>query len=98
MIVRIVKMEFVPEHSEAFLNLFESVKDKIRMQEGCYHLELLREQPGGNIFFTYSHWEDEAALNKYRHSNLFEVTWKKTKALFSQRAQAWSATQEHVLC
>lgn len=84
-------------HSEIFLDLFDSVKDKIRNREGCHHLELLREQPGGNTFFTYSHWEDEEALNKYRHSDLFAVTWKKTKVLFSQRAQAWSTIQEHVL-
>ncbi len=90
-------MEFLPEHSDAFLKLFESVKDKIQNREGCLHLELLRETTEGNTFFTYSYWEDEAALNNYRHSDLFGVTWKKTKALFSQPAQAWSTTQEHRL-
>ena len=90
-------MEFLPEHSDAFLKLFESVKDKIRNRDGCLHLELLRETTEGNTFFTYSYWEDEEALNKYRHSDLFGVTWKNTKALFSQPAQAWSTTQEHRL-
>jgi len=90
-------MEFAPSHSESFLKLFESVKQKIRNRNGCLHLELLRETEEGNVFFTYSHWEDEAALNDYRHSDLFGVTWKKTKALFSCPAQAWSTSQEHVL-
>jgi heme-degrading monooxygenase HmoA len=39
---------------------------------------------------TYSHWTGEEALDNYRHSELFRVTWAKTKQLFADRPEAWS--------
>ena len=90
MIRRIVKMTFRPEEVDAFLIDFDKIKNKIRKQDGCLHLELWREVAGSSVLFTYSYWEDEGALNAYRSSDLFKSVWKKTKARFSERAQAWS--------
>ena len=39
---------------------------------------------------TYSHWESEEALNKYRDSELFKSVWSFTKALFAEKPQAFS--------
>jgi heme-degrading monooxygenase HmoA len=39
---------------------------------------------------TFSLWESEEALNNYRHSELFSVTWAKTKILFADRPVAFS--------
>lgn len=94
MIIRIVKMEFKPEGVQDFLNLFEERKEKIRHFEGCRHLELWREEKSENVYFTYSIWEDESALNHYRFSELFKDTWSQTKALFQQKAEAWSLKRE----
>lgn len=90
MIVRIVKMEFKAEKVADFVEMFDHVKSKIKGQEGCLHLELMRGINEDHIFFTYSHWESEDHLNAYRHSELFEETWAYTKTLFSGRPQAWS--------
>jgi len=53
-------------------------------------MELLRQVNNPNVLFTLSHWENEDALNAYRASELFADTWKKTKALFAEKAEAWS--------
>jgi len=53
-------------------------------------LELWRDANTPNIFFTYSFWNSEDDLNAYRHSELFRKTWKETKALFSDKPEAWS--------
>ena len=90
MIKRIVKMTFQPDKVKAFQTIFEESKSKIRNFEGCHHLELLRCVKPANIFFTYSFWEDEDHLNKYRHSDLFQKTWAKTKVLFADKPEAWS--------
>lgn len=90
MIKRIVKMTFQEEKIEDFIAIFESVQTRIKKVEGCQHLELLRCTEPNNIFFTYSYWDDEAALNKYRHSDLFRSTWSKTKLLFADKPEAWS--------
>ena len=94
MILRIVKMQFLPEHVPSFLHLFEERKERIRRVDGCKHLELWRDAHDPTIFFTYSHWENEAKLNHYRFSPLFKDTWSKTKSLFAAKAEAWSLNRE----
>lgn len=90
MIKRIVKLGFKTEHVETFKQIFEESKLKIRGFEGCQHLELLQGATDPSVFFTYSYWENEEALNNYRHSPLFKSTWAKTKILFNQKPEAWS--------
>ena len=97
MIKRIVKLSFEPNHISSFLEIFESSKHQIRQFPGCHHLELLRCKSPDNIFFTYSYWESEAALNDYRHSELFKLTWSKTKQLFNDKPEAWSVDVIHNL-
>lgn len=90
MIKRIVKLTFREDETETFQKIFESKKNMIRAREGCLHLELWRDVKTPNVFFTYSFWKSESDLNAYRHSDLFKATWKKTKALFADKPEAWS--------
>ncbi len=90
MIIRIVKMTFDVENVNLFLALFEERRSVIRNFDGCTHLELWQEQGKKHVFFTYSHWQTESALDNYRHSDFFKDTWSRTKALFAERAEAWS--------
>lgn len=90
MLTRIVKMTFREDAVSDFLKLFEEVKDKIRAVDGCRHMELLRQKRQPNVLFTLSIWDDEEALNRYRDSELFAGTWKRTKALFADKPEAWS--------
>ena len=94
MLIRIVRMTFEPDKVEEFQKIFEESKDKIRARPGCQHLELWRDLHQPHIFVTHSHWDSEDALNAYRESELFRTTWKKTKALFSDRALAFSVTNQ----
>lgn len=93
MIKRIVKMTFRENAVPDFLAIFEESKTKIRRFEGCRHLELLRGIDEPNVLFTLSFWEDSQALERYRQSELFKTTWKKTKALFAAKADAWSVEE-----
>ena len=93
MIKRIVKMEFEPENVSAFVNIFKINKDIITTFDGCHSVELLRDINTQNIFFTYSIWDSESSLNKYRESNTFKDIWSKTKPLFSKKAKAWSVEE-----
>jgi hypothetical protein len=90
MFTRIVKMEFQENEISTFLANFETVKHKIRNFEGCLHLDLLRDKKDPTIFFTYSKWEQESDLEKYRHSELFKGVWATTKPMFRSKAVAWS--------
>ena len=91
MIKRIVKMTFREAETGRFLrDVFEESKSRIRAFPGCRHMELLRHTEQPNILFTLSIWDDEAALEAYRQSDLFRTTWAKTKALFAEKAEAWS--------
>lgn len=90
MLVRIVKMSFHPENIPAFLDHFETVKDKIRATEGNRFLELYQDQNNKCIFFTYSFWDSPDHLEAYRNSALFINVWAQTKPLFNAKPEAWS--------
>jgi quinol monooxygenase YgiN len=83
-------MTFDPSRVNDFLSVFNEKKEDIASCEGCLGLELLRDIHSPNIFFTYSKWENETFLEKYRNSDLFAGVWAKTKVLFTEKAQAWS--------
>jgi quinol monooxygenase YgiN len=89
-ITRIVRMHFRPGEREAFLAIFNASKDLIRQFDGCRHLELYNEAGLPDVFFTYSMLASDAHLEAYRNSELFQTTWAATRALFAEKAQAWS--------
>ena len=90
MFVRIVKMGFQEDKVEAFHDNFEQVKQDIRNFPGNRFLELYRDKKDPRVFFTYSYWESEEDLEKYRESALFTEVWAFTKQLFDRKAEAWS--------
>lgn len=94
MITRIVKLTFKEEHIPKFILIWKESKAKIAAFEGCNFVEMLQSKNPENICFTYSLWDSEEALNKYRHSELFQNTWAKTKVLFDGKPEAWS-TESH---
>jgi quinol monooxygenase YgiN len=83
-------MTFEPSKVEEFLENFHENKQHIRNFEGVEHLSLLKDKKDDNVFFTYSIWESEQHLENYRHSELFQSVWAKTKPLFTKKAEAWS--------
>lgn len=90
MFVRIVKMRFQEDKITLFLENFEEVKHHIRGFEGNQFLELYQDKNDKRTFFTYSYWNNEESLENYRNSDLFKGVWSYTKALFSDKPEAWS--------
>lgn len=90
MLIRIVRMEFKPEKVGDFLALFETVEEKISTFPGCIHLQLCKDASQNHIYYTFSKWDHESDLEKYRNSPLFEDTWAKTKVLFGGKPLAYS--------
>lgn len=90
MITRIVKLTFKKENIADFISIWNESKAKIAGFDGCHFVEMLHSKDPENICFTYSIWDNEEALNNYRHSELFKQTWTKTKVLFDGKPEAWS--------
>ncbi|NHM02541.1 putative quinol monooxygenase [Flavobacterium difficile] len=93
MFVRIVKLTFQEDKIEAFLANFEEIKQQIRNFEGNEFLELYQDKHDSRIFFTYSYWKNEDALENYRKSTLFNEVWTYTKTLFADKPEAWSVNK-----
>ncbi len=89
-ILRIVRLSFDEDKINEFIEIFESTKTQIRSFEGCTHLELMKDLHHNNVYYTYSKWISDDALEAYRNSSLFKETWSKTKLLFNARASAYS--------
>jgi len=90
MLVRIVKLSLQEDKIEEFLSNFNNQKLSIRNFPGCQFLELYNDKHAKNVFFTYSYWDNEDALNNYRHSELFQGIWAATKPMFNAKPEAWS--------
>ncbi len=97
MLVRIVKLTFKTENISSFEKIFKETKQQIRSFEGCTFLELYQEIDHPNVFFTYSYWESQDALNMYRNSDFFKEVWSKTKLLFDAKPEAWSVNKRATL-
>lgn len=97
MIVRIVKLTFREEEIPTFQQILIDSKEKIRAFPGNLYLEMLQDENNPCIFFTYSQWEQAEDLENYKHSELFQSTWAKTKVLFSAKPEAWSNQRLHQL-
>ncbi|GAB4147712.1 MAG: hypothetical protein Fur0041_21610 [Bacteroidia bacterium] len=96
MLTRVVKMTFLPEHTDTFIRLFDEHKLLIVSFPGCQKLEMHRDLNNPLIFFTISRWNSPEDLEQYRKSELFAQVWKQTKALFAEKAEAWSM-QHHFI-
>ena len=94
MITRIVRMVFHPDKVDDFLGTFSASKQLIRNFPGVHHLELHRDASQRNVFYTYSKWENQEALEAYRHSELFKGIWAKTRVLFADKPKAYSLKLE----
>lgn len=90
-------MEFQADKVEEFLAVFNLYKSRIRHFAGVERLELHRDASNPAVFYTYSHWQSEEALNKYRFSEVFLEVWPQTKALFAAKPQAFSLLKEMVV-
>jgi quinol monooxygenase YgiN len=87
-------MVFDPKKVRDFKLLFEEVHPKILAFEGCKHVELCADANEANVYYTFSKWEDEQALENYRSSEFFEDTWSRTKVLFGGKPEAFSLLSE----
>jgi heme-degrading monooxygenase HmoA len=86
-------MTFKEEAIASFLQLFNERKEQIRHFHGCHHLELWQDKHHPQVYFTYSHWENEETLDHYRFSEFFKNTWTLTKQHFAAKPEAYSITQ-----
>ena len=90
MITRIVQLEFEQDKINDFLQFFDTIKHKVNSFTGCYGMKLYQDINRPTIVMTYSHWENQEALDAYRHSETFGTIWPKIKPWFCAKPQAWS--------
>ena len=93
MLIRIVKLTFKPENIPSFERIFDETKNGILAFEGCNMVELYQDRNNPCIFFTYSFWDGESALENYRNSDFFKKVWGSTKKLFADKPEAWSVNR-----
>ena len=83
-------MTFRNDEVNKFEEFFKRNKPQILKFKGVNEVHLYKDANTDNVLFTISEWENEEDLNEYRSSDFFADTWSETKALFKERAEAWS--------
>lgn len=94
MILRLVRMGFREDKIPGFLEFFEQSRDQIRSSPGCLSLDLFRDREHPGVFFTISRWLTPEALEQYRNSEWFHLTWAHTKSGFREKPLAWTLDPE----
>lgn len=89
--IRIVKLTLDPEKLDDFIKHFDTVKNDINTFPGCLGMQLLTDKNKKGVVFTYSKWENEAALENYRNSTLFQSIWPTVKQWFVAKPEASSS-------
>lgn len=89
-IERIVKMTFKDAHCREFESYFNTIQNQVGEQPGCHGVKLLKDKSGAGIYFTYSVWNEQQDLDRYRKTELFGQVWPKVKAWFKEKPEAWS--------
>lgn len=92
MLVRIVRLTFLPEEAWRFPEVFRAAVPK-QARMGCTSNRMYLQAGTDNIFVTISEWESAEALEGYRKSDLFYDTWGKLKPYFCAPAEAYSLTE-----
>ena len=87
-------MDFQSDRVEEFREFFEEIRGKIAANPGCRHVELCKDSKIDHVYYTFSKWESEEDLERYRRSELFEEVWAKTKKMFGGTPSAYSLIQE----
>ena len=90
MLRRIVRLEFDPQRVSEFAQFFAENRTTIASFPGCLSLDLYRDATLENVYYTFSLWENEAALEAYRHSDTFRLLWSFAKERFAGKPQAFS--------
>ena len=90
MLIRIVIMSFDPELINDFIELFYKVKHEIEEFEGCNEVKLMKDLDRPAKLVTVSKWDNKKALDNYRESKFFELTWSKTKTMFTEAPSVFS--------
>lgn len=93
MIRRIVRLEFQPEKVGEFVAFFTKNKHVISSYPGCLSLDLYKDASLQNVYYTFSTWESEDALNAYRDSTTFDVLWSYAKQRFAGKPLAYSLAE-----
>jgi len=90
MITRIVKMQILESKIDNYQEIVKPYVANIISFPGCKGVRVLKDKNSKTIIFTYSLWESEQDLEKYRKSEMFREIWYKVKQLFSVPAEAWT--------
>ena len=82
-LTRIVKLSISSSKHLSFEHFFGENKNIILSFEGCKHVELLKSK--GDVYFTYSIWDNETSLNAYRNSKEFDENLVQNKNVFFRK-------------
>ena len=85
-----MKLQFRESEIATFIRIFNENKLNVSNFNGCLGMRLLNDLQNPSIFYTYSQWESEDALNNYRKSTIFNTVWISIKPLFELPAEACS--------
>jgi hypothetical protein len=90
MILRVVKMVVDQNKIDIFNNFMSNLSTEKEGMDGCVHHDFFSNKQFRNVFYSYTIWESEKYLNKYRKSMLFKEVTTTLRSLCLSEPAAWT--------
>lgn len=90
MILRIVKMEVDDTRIDFFENFMNNLSEEKLTLEGCLHHDFFCEKDNRNMYYSYTIWQSEKFLNKYKKTDLFKEVTRTLRHICIKEPIAWT--------
>ncbi|OFX61669.1 MAG: hypothetical protein A2046_04560 [Bacteroidetes bacterium GWA2_30_7] len=93
MIVRIVKMQVNESNKVLFKQTLKDYQPLLKKQKGCMQIDMLNDKKIKDIYYSYTIWDNEENLKKYKNSDFYKELSSKVLPLCEKEPQAWTVDE-----
>jgi quinol monooxygenase YgiN len=83
-------MEVDPDKIEPFKRFMGILSEEKQKMEGCVHHDFFSDKQYVNVYYSYTIWESQTYLKKYKKNPLFKEVTKTLTSLCLAEPHAWT--------
>jgi quinol monooxygenase YgiN len=86
--MRLLQLQLEPDHINQFKDFYENtVFPQLQEMPGCLFAGLIKSKPEENEFISLTFWKEQAQVENYEKSGIFEKLFEQAKPFMSESAE-----------
>lgn len=86
-------MQVSSPNKALFKQTLKDYQKALKEQKGCMHLDMFSDKKEKDIFYSYTIWDNDTNLKKYRKSALYKELSGKILPLCDKEPKAWTVDE-----